>query len=240
MTAAQRMERVRERVAKACARGGRRTDEVRVVAVSKTFGPEAVAALAEAGQTVFGESRVQEAVQKVPLCPSRLEWHMVGHLQRNKVKQVVPWCSMVHSVDSARLLQALDAACAQAGKTMPVLLEVNLAGESSKFGLAPAAVPAVLESTGTVVHLDVIGLMTLPPYREDVEAVRPYFRELRQRRDEWSRTIGIGLPELSMGMSHDFEVAIEEGATWIRPGTCLFRERARPKLSNDTRGSEGQ
>ncbi len=223
--AEERLSRLRERVARACDRSERPVEDVRIVAVSKTFGPDEVTALAEAGQTVFGESRVQEARQKIPLCPGHLEWHMVGHLQRNKVRHVVGWCSLLHSLDSPRLMEELEAACDNEGRTLPVLLEVNLAGEASKFGLRPDEVPGVLRAGAAFGHLELAGLMTLPPYRDDPEEVRPLFRRLRELRDRWSVESGLPLQELSMGMSHDFEVAIEEGATWIRPGTALFRER---------------
>jgi PLP dependent protein len=223
--AEERLERLRQRLAAACARAGRRAEDVRVAAVSKTFGPQEVTALAQAGQTVFAESRVQEAKQKIPLCPGGLEWHMIGHLQKNKIKDVLPWCAMLHSADSAALLESLNAACERAGRTLPVLLEVNLAGEASKFGFAREEVPAVLERCAGWTYLDVNGLMTLPPASRDSEDARPYFRLLRELRDGWRAESGFDLAELSMGMSGDFEVAVEEGATWIRPGTCLFRER---------------
>ncbi len=221
-----RLNALRERVTAACSRAGRAPHEVRIAAVSKTFGPNDVSALAQAGQTVFGESRVQEARQKIPLCPGHLEWHMVGHLQRNKVKDILPWCTLLHSADSLELLERLDTACEASGRSLAVLLEVNLAGESSKYGFAAEEIPGILERAGAWIRLDVIGLMTLPPFHEDPERSRQYFRRLRELRDHARATSGFDLPELSMGMSNDFEVAIEEGATWIRPGTLLFRRRA--------------
>jgi pyridoxal phosphate enzyme (YggS family) len=219
------IESVRERIAAACARAGRSEDSVRLVAVSKRHGPEAVCALAEAGVHVFGESRVQEAAQKIPLCPGDLTWHMIGHIQRNKARDVVRLFSYVHSVDSLRLLETLDAAAAEAGKTLPVLLEVNVSGEGSKDGMAPDDVPAVLERCASLVNLDVSGLMTIPPFAPDPEGARVHFARLRGLRDGWRASSGFPLDALSMGMSHDFEVAIEEGATWIRLGTILFGER---------------
>lgn len=181
--------------------------------------------LAEAGFDVFGESRVQEARQKIPLCPGGLTWHMIGHIQRNKARDVVRLFSVVHSVDSVRLLEALDAAAAAEGKTLPVFLEVNVSGEGSKFGLPPAEMPAVLERSATLMNLDVAGLMTIPPFTPDPEDARVHFARLRELRDEWRSASGFPLEELSMGMSHDFEVAIEEGATWVRLGTILFGAR---------------
>jgi pyridoxal phosphate enzyme (YggS family) len=195
------------------------------VAVSKRHGPDAVRALAESGVDVFGESRVQEAKQKIPLCPMGLTWHMIGHIQRNKVRDVAGLFSYVHSVDSLRLLEALDPAAAEAGKTLPVLLEVNVSGEGSKFGFAPDEVPAVLERCQSLMNLDVSGVMTMAPFTPEAEDARPHFARLRELRDAWRAESGFPLEELSMGMSHDFEIAIEEGATWIRLGTILFGAR---------------
>ncbi len=219
------LETVNQRIADACQRGGRSVDSVKLVAVSKRKGPDAVRALAESGVGVFGESRVQEASQKIPLCPAGLAWHMIGHVQRNKARDVARLFSYVHSVDSLRLLEALDSAAGEAGKVLPVLLEVNVSGEGSKFGLAPGEVPAVLERCQTLMHLDVSGVMTIPPFVPQADDARPHFARLRELRDEWRAASGFPLDELSMGMSHDFEIAIEEGATWIRLGTVLFGER---------------
>jgi PLP dependent protein len=220
-----RLAAIRERIRLACERAGRRPEDVTLVAVTKTFGPDEVREAADAGLSVFGESRIQEAAQKIPLCPGRLEWHMIGHLQRNKVKHVPALFRMVHSVDSARLLEALDETCEEAGCRMPALLEINVSGEGSKFGLSPEAVPAVLESSRALRRVDVRGFMTIPPFNPDPEAVRPFFRRLRTLRDQWRAGSGLELPELSMGMSGDFEVAIEEGATLIRVGSILFGAR---------------
>ncbi len=219
------IEAVRARITAACDRSERTVDEVKLVAVSKRHSPDSVRALAECGVVVFGESRVQEAGQKIPLCPGGLTWHMIGHVQRNKARVVARLFSYVHSVDSLRLLEALDAAAGEVGKTLPVLLEVNVSGEGSKFGFTPGEVPAVLEQCQSLVNLNVSGVMTIPPFTPDVEGARPHFARLRELRDEWRVESGFPLDELSMGMSHDFEVAIEEGATWIRLGTILFGER---------------
>ncbi|MBT3295698.1 MAG: YggS family pyridoxal phosphate-dependent enzyme [Verrucomicrobia bacterium] len=219
------IEQVRARIAQACARAGRPVESVKLVAVSKRQSPDAVRALAEAGVELFGESRAQEARQKIPLCPGDLTWHMIGHIQRNKVRDIVRLFSYVHSVDSLRLLEALDGAAAEAGKTLSVLLEVNVSGEGSKFGFVPDEVPAVLERCGSLMNLDVAGLMTIPPFTPEPAEARPHFARLRELRDTWREATGFPLDELSMGMSHDFEVAIEEGATWIRLGTILFGDR---------------
>ena len=221
----ERVEQVRAAVADACARSGRRADAVAIVAVSKKFGPDAVDAMAAAGLTVFGESKVQEAAQKIPSCSSRIEWHLVGHLQSNKVRQAAALFQMVHSVDSLKLLELLDQARAVEGGVLPVCLEVNVSGERSKFGLAPEAVPALLERCGGLAHVDVVGLMTVPPFDPEAEKARPYFAKLREWRDAWRQSTGVPLEQLSMGMSGDYAVAISEGATLVRLGTCIFGRR---------------
>lgn len=210
------------RVAEAAGRAGRDADEVRLLAVTKKVPPETIAEAADCGLDVFGENRVQEARQKIPLCPGHLEWHMIGHLQRNKVRDAVQCFSMIHSVDSLRLLEALNRVCGEAGKDMPLCIEVNVSGESSKYGLAPDGVPPLLARCREFPQVSIVGLMTMPPFTEDPADARPYFRKLRELRDTWQETCDIDLPELSMGMSRDFEVAVEEGATWIRLGTVLF------------------
>ena len=223
----ERLGVIRGRVAQACARAGRDPATVNILPVTKTHGPERVAEAAACGLTVFGENKVQEAQSKIPLCPGHLAWHMIGHLQTNKVKVAVRLFAQIQAVDSLKLLGAIDAAGELTGRVMPVLLEVNVAGESSKFGLAPAEVPAVLEAANGLRRVEIAGLMTIPPLAEDPEQARPFFRQLRELRDRWRPATGFALNELSMGMSHDFEVAIEEGATWIRLGTVLFGPRER-------------
>ena len=221
----ERLTRIRSRVAQACQRSGRQPETVKLLPVSKTHGPERVRAAAACGLTVFGENRIQEARQKIPLCPGHLAWHLIGHLQTNKVKEAVCLFAMIHAVDSLRLLTAIDTAGELTGRIMPVLLEVNVSGESSKFGLAPADVPAVLDAANSLQRVEIIGLMTMPPIAEDPEHTRPFFQKLRTLRDQWRPATGFALNELSMGMSHDFEIAVEEGATWIRVGTVLFGSR---------------
>lgn len=224
---AERLESVTKRMAEACGRAGRKDGDVRLVAVSKTFGPESIAEAVEAGVSLFGESRIQEAKQKIPVCSSQLEWHMIGHLQSNKVKEAVRLFKMIHSVDSLKLLEVINEEAAKNGIEMPVCLEVNVSGEASKFGLKPEDVPEILEKSRKLISVRVAGLMTIPPFTKDVQEARPYFRRLRELRDETGRKAGIDLPELSMGMSNDFEIAIEEGATWIRVGSLLFGDRAK-------------
>ncbi len=219
------VEEVRGRIAEACRRAGRDPGEVTLIAVSKGHPPEAVRAAHEAGMTIFGENRVQEASQKIPLCPSSLVWHMVGHLQRNKVRKALPLFEMIHSVDSLRLVEALERECSRLGKVLPVLIEVNVAGESSKYGVAPENLRELLDAAAGCGHLEVRGLMTMPPWSPDPEKVRPYFARLRELLVKAGEEWGHGLVELSMGMSADFEVAIEEGATMVRIGTAIFGRR---------------
>lgn len=227
-TIRERLDRLEARICEACERAGRDRGEVNLLPVSKTHGPAKVAEAAECGLAVFGENRVQEARKKIPLCPGHIRWHLVGHLQTNKAKYVARLFDMVHSVDSEKVMDALEKACAANGKTMPVLLEVNVAGEGSKFGMAPEDLNSAVEKANEVPHLEPLGLMTMPPFAEDPEDVRRHFARLRTLRDETESATGIPLPELSMGMTHDFEVAIEEGATWIRVGTGLFGKRGSP------------
>ena len=227
LTIQERLDAIRTRIAKACARAGRAADDVRLIAASKMVDPDGITEAARAGVTAFGENRVQEAAQKIPQCPSHVEWHMIGHLQRNKVKFVPGLFRMVQSVDSWRLLEALDRQCDEDGCRIHALLEINVSGESSKFGMSPPAVPEVLARCASLTRVEVRGFMTMPPFQREAEGARPFFRALRELRDGWRGPSGLDLPELSMGMSHDFEVAIEEGATMIRLGTILFGERKR-------------
>ncbi len=229
-----RLEALRRRIAEACRRADRDPTGVRLVAVSKTCPPEAVDCARNAGLGVFGESRVQEAAAKIPLCGSA-EWHLVGHLQRNKVRAALELFDVIHAVDSPRLLEALGAAVAAGARSPRLLLEVNVSGERSKFGFAPADVPEALRAATQTHGLRVEGLMTIAPFDPDPAASRPWFRRLRELRDRLQSERGSALPELSMGMSGDFETAIEEGATWIRVGSALFgRRSARPPHAADT------
>jgi len=229
---AERLAGVEARIAAACARAGRARDEVRLLTVTKTQSPDAVAGALAAGLTLFGENRVQEARVKIPLCAAAATWHLIGHLQSNKVKEAVQLFALLQAVDSLRLLEMADRAAAEAGRTLPVYLEVNVSGERSKNGLAPEGVPNVLAAANRLTHVDIQGLMTIPPVARDVEEARPFFRRLRELRDAWRRASGLALPELSMGMSHDFEIAVEEGATLVRVGSALFGPRP-PKGAND-------
>ena len=224
---------IRRRIELACGRAGRDPSDVRLMAVSKTQTPEAVAEVAALGIESFGENKVQEARGKIPLCPGRLHWHLIGHLQSNKAREAVRLFEMIHAVDSLRLLEAIDRFAAEEGLKIPVCLEVNVSGERSKFGMAPDMVPSVLEAANRLHAVKVVGLMTIPPIAENPEESRPYFRALREVRDRMRLATGLELPDLSMGMSHDFDVAIEEGATWIRVGTLLFGPRKRKETHDD-------
>ena len=222
---------VRERIARAAARAGRSTDEITLVAVSKTHPPDAVRAAYDAGVRDFGENKVQEAIPKIealgPLRAQGLRWHLVGHLQSNKARRAVPLFERIHSVDSAGLAQRIDREAAEAGVPCSVLVQVELAGEASKNGLSESAVLPALEATRPLHHVRVVGLMILPPYADDPERMRPYFRRLRALRDFALERGLLQGRELSMGMSGDYEVAIEEGATLVRVGTAIFGARPR-------------
>jgi PLP dependent protein len=225
---AARLSEVRERMGLAAARAGRRGADVRLVAVSKTYPVECVRAAAEAGQQDFGENRVQEALQKIDSAPDlRVRWHLIGHLQSNKAKKAAGPFACIHSVDRVDLLLDLDRGALQAGSTPEGLIQGDFAGEASKFGVPEERVRPLVDAAATCRAVRLAGLMLLPPYFADPEGVRPYFARLRSLRD---RLTGEGVPadrlrELSMGMSHDFEVAIEEGATIVRVGTAIFGPR---------------
>ena len=226
MTIAERLEGVEARIAAACGRAGRDRGSVSVVAVSKTHGPERVQEAVDTGLTVFGENRVQEATQKIPMCPGGLDWHLVGHLQSNKVARAAHLFNMVHSVDSLKVMRGLDAAASERGRTVSACVQVNVSGEGCKSGLPPDEVESLLLACSGLMHVDVVGLMTIPPLSTEVEHARPFFVALRHLRDRLRILTGFPLDDLSMGMSTDFEVAIEEGATWIRLGTALFGRRS--------------
>jgi len=219
---ASRIAHLRARIAEAAERGGRRTDDVRLIAVTKGVDPHAIGEALATGITDFGESRIQEAETKVAAFP-HLRWHMVGHLQRNKVRQAVRIFSVIQSVDSERLAVELSAR-ADGQRAIDILLQVNVAGESQKFGVALREVPAILREVAGMPGLRVIGLMTIAPQVADPETVRPVFRSLRELRDSVraSGIVGDEFIHLSMGMTDDFEVAIEEGATMVRIGRAIF------------------
>jgi pyridoxal phosphate enzyme (YggS family) len=227
---AERIQRVRATIADAAMRSGRRPEDVTLVAVSKTVGAERVLAAARLGITDFGENRVQEAEAKISALsgklPPAVRWHLVGHLQTNKARTAVRLFSLIESVDSFGLADVLNREGARRGAPVPVLLEVNVGGEPTKFGFAPDAMSNIFPRVLELPMLDVRGLMTVAPIVEDPEDARPYFRELRDLRDRLAReNPRAALPELSMGMTGDYPVAIEEGATIVRVGRAIFGER---------------
>ena len=226
---AERVSAVRERILRAAERAGRTPADITLVGISKTHSPDAVRAAFAAGLRDLGENKVQEAAPKIEalagLRPEGLRWHLVGHLQSNKARRAVDLFARIHSVDSAALAARIDRAAAEAGRAVSILVQVELAGEATKTGLSESALLPALEAMRGLSHVRVDGLMTLPPYADDPEEMRPLFRKLRALRD-WAAERGLlHGRELSMGMSHDFEVAIEEGATLVRVGTAIFGER---------------
>jgi PLP dependent protein len=226
---AANLARVRERIERAARHAGRQPDEITLVAVSKTFPAEAVRAAYAAGLRDFGENRVQEAGEKrAKLGDLDPTWHFIGHLQSNKAKLAAQLFARVDSIDSLALAQRLDAAVAET--RLKVLLEVHLGGESTKSGVSEADLSELAEAVAALPNLDLRGLMAVPPYSDAPEQVRPYFRKLRELRNALTQRLGRPLPTLSMGMSHDFEIAIEEGSTEIRIGTALFGTRAQKAL----------
>jgi pyridoxal phosphate enzyme (YggS family) len=224
----ERLATIQKRIADACARTNREPNSVTLLAVTKSQPPEVVREAAEAGLTLFGENKVQEAKAKIPLCPGRLRWHMIGHLQTNKCRDAVELFQMVQSVDSLHLAEELNNRAEQASKTLPILLEVNIVGEASKFGYKPAQLLEEFSRINELPRLEIHGLMTIPPWSPLPERARPVFSALRQLKEQCEQLLGAPLPHLSMGMTGDFEVAIEEGATMVRIGTALFGER-KPK-----------
>jgi PLP dependent protein len=220
----ERLKRVRDRIEVAAVRSGRSASAVTLVAVSKTMPAVVVREAVAAGVRILGENRVQEAREKIALVPGVTEWHLIGHLQTNKAKLAVALFRRIHSLDSIRLARELERHAEEAGKRLRCLVEVNLGGEAQKSGETEGEVRALLTEAGQLSHLAIDGLMIVPPFLSDPEAVRPFFRRLRLLRDQLACE-GFPLTELSMGMSHDFEVAIEEGATLVRIGTALFGAR---------------
>ena len=223
------LNRVRNEIAQAAQVSGRTMADIELVAVTKTHPAEIVCEAIGVGQVVFGESKVQEARAKIPLLPSNLRWHFIGHLQKNKIRHALPLFEMIHSVDSLDLAQAIDGIAHEDGLHPRILLEVNVAGEGSKFGFKAPALRAELESLLMLPRLSIEGLMCIPPLAEEAEASRKYFVELCELRDALEKQFQMKLPQLSMGMTHDYSVAVEEGATLVRVGTAIFGERKQSK-----------
>jgi pyridoxal phosphate enzyme (YggS family) len=226
----ENLERVRERIAQAAAKTNRAIEEIQLVAITKTHPAEKVREAIEAGQTLFGESRVQEARVKIPELPSNVRWHFVGHLQKNKVRHALPLFELIHSVDSLALAQDIDRIATEEGLHPRVLLEVNVAGEGSKFGFAPHRLREEIETLLALQRLSIEGLMCIPPAAEKAEASRKYFVDLRELRDALESEFNLELPQLSMGMTQDYTVAVEEGAALVRVGTAIFGERRKSEV----------
>jgi PLP dependent protein len=248
-TIADNLAAVRARIAQAAEASGRAPESVRLIAVSKTFPAESVRAAIAAGQRDFGENKVQEAIPKIEAIEAikateaiaataaakqagdeQVRWHLIGHLQSNKARKAARPFDVIHSIDSVDLLQKIDAAAREARRTPELLIQVDLAGEATKFGAAPDDLQPIFDAAAALTNARLVGLMVLPPWSEDPEVARPYFRRLRELRDALgSRGVpSASLRELSMGMSHDFEVAIAEGATMVRVGTAIFGKRTPP------------
>jgi hypothetical protein len=239
-TFAERLAAVLDHIATAAGHSGRSPTDVALVAVSKTHPPEAVREALEAGQPLFGESRVQEARAKIPEISSRARWHFIGHLQKNKIRHALPLFELLHSVDSAEIAADIDRIAGEGGVHPHVLLEVNVAGEGSKFGFSPAKLREQMETLLGLERLQIEGLMTIPPLAADAEHSRKYFEALRDLRDQLERDFRVPLPQLSMGMSGDYAVAVEEGATLVRVGTALFGRRAGKTWKPSSAGAEGE
>ena len=216
---------IQQRIRAACGRAGRESASVTLLAVSKTHPPETIQTAVNCGLLHFGENKIQEAKAKIPLCPGKARWQFIGHLQSNKVRDAVELFEMIQGVDSLGLAREISKRAEQAAKTVPILLEVNVAGEASKFGYQPARLLAELKELNALPKIEIHGLMAIPPFSPLPEKSRPYFQRLRELKIESEKILGFPLPHLSLGMSGDFEVAIEEGATIVRIGTALFGER---------------
>ncbi len=235
MSFAENLDLIQQRIAAACARAGRDVNSVTLLAVSKSHPPETIRAAVACGQLDFGENKIQEAKAKIPLCPGKARWQFIGHLQSNKVRDAVQLFEMIQGVDSLAIAQEISKRAEQAAKTMPILIEVNVAGEASKFGYKPDQLLAEFNELNALPRIEIHGLMAIPPFTPVPEKARPYFKKLRELKVECEAILGAPLPHLSMGMSGDFEVAIEEGSTLVRVGTALFGER----LSSFRRPTEG-
>ncbi|MFH1066342.1 MAG: YggS family pyridoxal phosphate-dependent enzyme [bacterium] len=219
------LQQIEQRIQQAALKAGRAADAVRLVGASKQVAPETLRDFWDAGLRCFGENRAQELKAKALLLPENCEWHFIGGLQTNKVGDVVKLAALIHSVDRVELIEEIEKKATNFGKTQRVLIEVNVGGEASKHGVLPSETHRLVEAANAAPHVEVVGFMAVPPFCEDAEKARPFFATLRKLRDKIQQQSGCLLPELSMGMSHDFEAAIEEGATMVRIGTALFGAR---------------
>jgi pyridoxal phosphate enzyme (YggS family) len=235
----ERLDRVRQRIARAATKGGRDPASVTLIGATKSVDADRIRTAVRAGLRDLGENRVQEALPKIAAVGEGSRWHLIGHLQRNKVRQAVRAFTLIHSVDTAALTHALDRAGRQTGRPVPVLIEVNVGGETTKFGVAPGATEDLLSVIARCTWVEAVGLMTVAPPAHDPQIVRPVFRALRELRDRLRRRAGEGFQVLSMGMSDDFEVAVEEGATMVRIGRAIFGERVTTATGEATSRGEG-
>jgi pyridoxal phosphate enzyme (YggS family) len=226
---AANLERVLAQIAHAAEKAGRSPEDIELVAISKSHDAEKVRAVHNAGQQLFGENRVQEARAKIPELPSAIRWHFVGHLQKNKIRHALPLFELFHGIDDVDLACDMNRIAEEDGMHPRILLEVNVAGEGSKFGFRPEKLRQEMESLLALSRLSILGLMCIPPIAEEAETSRRYFVRLRELRDRLQTEFHVDLAQLSMGMTQDFTVAIEEGATLVRVGTAIFGERRRPK-----------
>lgn len=226
---AQKLAQVRLVIAETATAAGRAPSDIELVAVTKTHPPETIAQAIDAGQLLFGENKVQEARAKIPLLPARARWHLIGHLQKNKIRHALPLFEMIHGVDSLELAQEMDRIAEELGLFPKILIEVNVAGESTKFGFKRGDLLRDMTQLLVLERLQIEGLMAIPPFSEKAEDSRGYFAALRTLRDDLQVAFGIPLPRLSMGMSNDYPVAIQEGATMVRVGTAIFGPRSTRK-----------
>jgi PLP dependent protein len=220
------LSEVAGKISAACERVGRIGNSVELVAVSKTFPESSIREAFGAGQRVFGESKLQEAESKIAALPDSVHWHFIGRVQRNKVRKLLQSFDVIHAIDSLRLATYADGIAAELGLFPQVFLQVNIGGEQSKGGFEPEILRAEIEELARLKRLEILGLMCIPPAGPDAESARPWFSALREMRNSLESEFGIGLPSLSMGMSGDYEVAIEEGATHVRVGSAIFGKRA--------------
>src|ERR1051326_2578299 len=226
---AENLDKMTMRIAAACARSGRSAHEITLIAVTKTFGTDQIREAMDAGVLDFGENYVQELQRKRSELPGeQIRWHFIGHLQSNKIKQIIGWVEAIHAVDSVHLGEEISKQASQLNRAVKILVEVNTTGEKSKFGVSPDGAALLVEKLLQVPNVNVAGLMTIGPFLSDPEGSRPAFRQLKKLRDSIEKSCSVSLPQLSMGMSHDFEVAIEEGATMVRLGTAIFGARPKP------------
>jgi len=223
----ERFTQVKKEVEEAAAKSGRKPDDATLLVVSKTWPADVVVPIIKEGHLIYGESRVKEATEKVSLLPEHLEWHLIGHLQKNKARKALELFPVIHSVDSLELAQQLNRIAGEDDRNPKVYLQVNVAGEEQKFGFSPQSVAASLDQIRTLDRLEIVGLMVIPPFTSNPEDSRSHFIALRKLRDQLASAHDIPLPGLSMGMSHDYAVAIEEGATIVRVGSSIFGPRLR-------------